>query len=298
MERKKRVSVGQIVLAVILGAYALICLLPILLVVIASFSSDASITQNGFSFFPEEWSLQAWKYVMGYGKQLLVSYGVTIYITVVGTVFSLVVMSMFAYSLSRSGFMLRKQLSIMLLFTMLFSGGQLSTYVVETTMYGLKDSVWALILPGISAMHIIIMRTYIQSSIPESLMESAKIDGAGEFRIFWQIVFPMMKPTLASVGFMKAVTVWNDWQKAYLYISSPEKTPLQLLLIRIEKNIDFLLQSGNEIPADEYKALMESLPQESGRMAILLTALGPIMIAYPFFQKYFVKGLTVGAVKG
>ena len=298
MERKKRVSVGQIVLAVILGAYALICLLPILLVVIASFSSDASITQNGFSFFPEEWSLQAWKYVMGYGKQLLVSYGVTIYITVVGTVFSLIVMSMFAYSISRSGFMLRKQLSIMLLVTMLFTGGQLSTYVVETSMYGLKDSVWALILPGISAMHIIIMRTYIQSSIPESLMESAKIDGAGEFRIFWQIVFPMMKPTLASVGFMKAVTVWNDWQKAYLYISSPEKTPLQLLLIRIEKNIDFLLQSGNEIPADEYKALMESLPQESGRMAILLTALGPIMIAYPFFQKYFVKGLTVGAVKG
>ncbi|MBQ8877771.1 MAG: carbohydrate ABC transporter permease, partial [Lachnospiraceae bacterium] len=230
MERKKRVSVGQIVLAVILGAYALICLLPILLVVIASFSSDASITQNGFSFFPEEWSLQAWKYVMGYGKQLLVSYGVTIYITVVGTVFSLIVMSMFAYSISRSGFMLRKQLSIMLLVTMLFTGGQLSTYVVETSMYGLKDSVWALILPGISAMHIIIMRTYIQSSIPESLMESAKIDGAGEFRIFWQIVFPMMKPTLASVGFMKAVTVWNDWQKAYLYISSPEKTPLQLLL--------------------------------------------------------------------
>ncbi len=295
---RTKMTAGQYSLTGFMGLYAAACLLPILLVLVVSFSSDQSIQQKGFSFFPEEWSLKAWQYVLGYGKQLLVSYGVTIWITVASTVIGLIVMSMFSYALSRSCFSLRRQLSFLLLFTMLFSGGQLSQYLVETTIYGLKDSLWALILPGVSAMHVIIMRTYIQGNVPESVIESAKIDGARESRIFWQIVFPMMKPTLASIGFMKAVGVWNDWQKAYLYISSPSKTPLQLLLIRIEKSIEFLLQNSEQIPAAEYMLLQQNMPQESGRMAILLTALGPIMIAYPFFQKYFVKGLTVGAVKG
>lgn len=298
MEKKKRIGIGQYVLAAFMGVYALICLLPILLIIIVSFSSDESIRSKGFSFFPEGWSLKAWEYVVGFGRQLVVSYGVTIYITVMGTFLGLIVMAMFAYALSRSTFMLRQPLAFMMLFTMLFSGGQLSTYIVETTMYGLKDSLWALILPGIATMNIIIMRTYIQGTITESLVESAKIDGAGEFRIFWQIVFPLMKPTLAAVGFRLAVNKWNDWQKAYLYIDSADKSPLQLLLIRIEKNIDFLLNNAGELSAEEYAELSRNMPQESGRMAILLTALGPIMIAYPFFQKYFVKGLTVGAVKG
>ena len=298
MKSKKKVGLGQYVLSAVMGLYAFICLAPILLVIVVSFSSDESIKNKGFSFFPESWSLEAWEYVFGFGRQLIVSYGVTIFITVVGTVFGLIVMSMFAYTLSRSNFMLRKYLAMMMLFTMLFSGGQLAIYMVETTMYGLKDSLWALILPGITTMNIIIMRTYIQGTITESLIESAKIDGAGEFRIFCQIVFPLMKPTLAAVGFRLAVTTWNDWQKAYLYINSPEKTPLQLLLVRIEKNIDFVLNNAGELSPQEYAELSQNLPQESGRMAILLATLGPIMIAYPFFQKYFVKGLTVGAVKG
>ncbi len=298
MKRRKKISIGQWVLTLILGAYALVCFLPVVLVFVASFTSDTYIQKNGFTFFPKEWSLNAWKYVAGYGEQLLVSYGVTIFVTVAGTLVSLVVMSMFAYSLSRSCFDLRKYLAIFMLITMLFSGGRLSSYIIETSVYGLRDSLLALIFPGISAMNIIIMRTYIQTNISDSLVESAKIDGAGEFRIFWQIVFPMMKPTIASVGFMQAVTYWNDWQKAFMYISSANKTPLQLLLIRIEKNVTFLLENQSSIPASEYAELMNTLPQESGRMAILLTAIGPIAIAYPFFQKYFVKGLTVGAVKG
>ncbi len=297
MDRKKKVKAGQYVLTAVMGLYALICLLPVVLVIIVSFSSDASIKSKGFSFFPDEWSLSAWEYVFGFGKQLVVSYGVTIFVTVVGTVFSLLVMSMFAYSLSRSCFMLRKQLTIMMIFTMLFSGGQLATYMVETTMYGLKDNIWALILPGIACMNIIIMRTYIKGTITESLIESAKIDGAGEFRTFVQIVFPLMKPTLAAVGFRMAVNYWNDWQKAYLYISSPNKTPLQLLLVRVEKNIDYVLNNAGEMSPQEYAEALHNMPQESARMAILLAVLGPIMIAYPFFQKYFVKGLTVGAVK-
>ncbi len=297
MKRKKE-SVGQYILTFVMGFYALICFLPLLLVVIVSFSSNESITAKGFSFFPDSWSLSAWEYVLGFGKQLVVSYGVTFFITVMGTLWGLVIMSMFAYTLSRSNFMLRHLLTPLMIFTMLFSGGQLSTYMVETTMYGLRDSLWALILPGIGAMNVIIMRTYIKETITESLIESARIDGAGEFRVYVQIVFPLMKPTLAAVGFRLAVGIWNNWQKAYLYITSPEKTPLQLLLIRIEKNINFLINNAGTIDPAEYAAMMERLPKESGRMAILLAALGPIMIAYPFFQKYFVEGMTMGAVKG
>ncbi len=297
MDRKKRIGLGQYILTGAMGIYALVCLLPVMLVIIVSFSSDASIRNKGFSFFPEEWSLKAWEYVFSFGKQLIVSYGVTIFITIVGTTLSLIIMSMFAYVLSRSCFMLRKQLAAMMIFTMLFSGGQLATYMVEVIMYGLKDSIWALIFPGIGCMNIIIMRTYIKGTITESLIESAKIDGASEYRIFLQIVFPLMKPTLAAVGFRLAVNYWNDWQKAFLYIESPNKTPLQLLLVRVEKNIDYVLNNAGEIPAEEYAAAVENMPQEPARMAILLAVLGPIMIAYPFFQKYFVSGLTVGAVK-
>lgn len=294
----KKAGVGQWVLGILLGLYALACLLPVVLVVIVSFSSDASISAKGFSFFPTEWSLKAWQYVGSFGKQLITSYGVTILVTVGGTLFGLAVMSLFAYTLSRKCFELRKYLSIMMLITMLFSGGQLSSYIVNTSMFHLRDTIASLILPGLSTMYVIILRTYIQTNVPDSLIESATIDGASEFRTYLQIVLPVMVPALASVGFMLAVGYWNDWQRAFLYISSPNKTPLQLLLIRIEKTIDFLLQNANDMSPQEYAELSANLPKETGRMAILLVALGPIMVAYPFFQKYFVKGLTVGSVKG
>jgi multiple sugar transport system permease protein/putative aldouronate transport system permease protein len=298
MKKKRKMNLGQIVITIVMTVYAALCLLPMLLIVVVSFSSDESIKKNGFSFFPEEWSLKAWKFVLGYGKQLLVSYGVTIFITVVGTLLSVAVMSMFAYCLSRKSFELRKTLSVFMLITMLFSGGQLSSYLINTSVYGLKDTLAVLILPGIGAMNIIILRTYIQGNVHDSLIESAKLDGAGEFTIFTKIVLPIMKPAIASVSFMQAVTYWNDWNKAYLYIESANKTPLQLLLIRIEKNIQYILTEQNLLSAEEYASIIKDLPTDSGRMAILLTAIGPIMIAYPFFQKYFVKGLTVGSVKG
>lgn len=294
----KKAGVGQWVLGILLGVYALACLLPVVLVVIVSFSSDASISAKGFSFFPVEWSLKAWQYVGSFGNQLLMSYGVTILVTVGGTLFGLAVMSMFAYTLSRKCFALRKYLSVFMLITMLFSGGQLSSYIINTSMFHLRDTIASLILPGIATMYVIILRTYIQTNVPDSLIESATIDGASEFRTYLQIVLPVMVPALASVGFMLAVGYWNDWQRAFLYITSPGKTPLQLLLIRIEKTVDFLLQNANEMSPEEYAELSANLPRETGRMAILLVALGPIMVAYPFFQKYFVKGLTVGSVKG
>lgn len=289
---------GQWILLGALILLALACTLPLVLIVIISFSSDASIAEKGYSFFPTEWSLAAWEYVLGYGKQLLVSYGVTIFVTVVATVLDMVVETMFAYTLSRSNFRLKKYYAMMVLITMLFSGGQLASYMVNVTWYHLKDSLWVLILSGVSAIHVIILRTYIQGTVSEALIESAKIDGAGEFYTFVKIVVPCMKPALASVAFMKAIANWDAWENAYLYITSPEKTPLSLLLMEIENDIQFLAQNADNLSPSEYDQLVANLPTDSGRMAILLAAMGPILIAYPFFQKYFVKGITIGSVKG
>lgn len=292
----KKIKLGQSILLVILFAFALIGLLPILLVLIASFTSESSLSLNGFSFFPQEWSLDAWKYIIDMKDQLLTSYGVTIFITLFGTVAGLIIMSMLAYTMSRRNFKLKSFLSIMVIFTMLFNGGQLSNYMINSTVYHLKDTIWVLCIPAMEAMSIIMMKTYIQTNITDALIESAKIDGAGEFRIYWQICMPLMPPMLAALGFMTAIKFWNDWQKAYMYISSVNKTPLQLLLIRIEKNIE-VLNSGR-ISSEAAYTMASAIPAEGTRMALLFTVLGPIMIVYPFFQKYFIKGLTLGAVKG
>ncbi len=298
VNKKKKVSLGQYILALILGLYTLFCLLPILLVFVTAFSDDKTIASNGYSFFPEKWSLEGFSYVFKYGSQLFTSYGVTIFITVVGTFLGLFIMSMYAFAVSRKDFRLRKFLSVYILIPMLFSAGQLANYLVFTQSYRLKDSLLLLIFPVmISTMNIIILRTYIQTSIPEELMDSARIDGAGEYRTFFQIVIPLMKPVLASVGFMMATTFWNDWQNAYLYIDSASKNPLQLLLIRIQRNIEFLLNNKN-VSGAALAAIQQGIPEYSATMATVLIVIGPIMIAYPFFQKYFIKGLTVGSVKG
>ena len=296
--KKEKKGIGQIILGFFLFLYTLFCGLPILLVFIAAFSDEKAITQNGFSFFPEKWSLAGINSVLRYGSQLLTSYGVTIFVTVFGTFLGLLVMSMFAYSISRKDFRLSKFLSIYLLITMLFNGGQLSGYVIFTSYYHLKDSLWLLILPlCVTTMNVIILRTYIANSIPNELMEAAKIDGAGEYRTFFQITLPLLKPSLAAVGFMMATAYWNDWQNALLYITTDKKKPLQLLLINIQKSIEFLLNNSN-VPASARAAMGGNIPQYSSTMATVLVVIGPIMIVYPFFQKYFVKGLTVGSVKG
>ncbi len=297
MKHTKKLKRSQPVLHFFIALYAIVCLLPMLFVLVVSFSSEESILEKGFSFFPNGFSLKAYEYVFSFGSQLAQSYLVTIFVTVAGTIWSLAVMTPFAYSLSRSKFVLRSPLSIMLLITMLFSGGELANYLVNTTMYNLRDSIAILILPGYSVMYVIVLRTYIQSNIPESVFESAKIDGAGEWRTFMQICLPMMIPALASVGFLLAVGYWTDWYRSYMYITSPSKTTLQLLMVRIEKNIDFLTNNSN-IPPEEYMRLKNEIPSATGQMAVLIFVSGPILVAYPFFQKYFVKGITMGAVKG
>ncbi len=292
----KKKSVGQIVLLIVLIILALACLLPMLLVLAASFSSDYSLRKKGFTFFPMEWSTEGWEYVLSMGSQLLLSYRNTFCITIVGTAVSLLFMSMLAYVLSHKNFVFRRAFSLLLLGTMLFSGGQLSHYMINTTVYHLRDNMLILFLPAISAMHVIILRTYIQGNIADALVESAKIDGAGEFRIYAQVVMPLLAPALASVSFMVAIGYWNNWETGYLYIKTQDKLPLQTLLMQIEKKIEMLNNPNvSSVAASE---MWETVPELSARMAMLVTVIGPIMIAYPFFQKYFVQGLTVGSVKG
>ena len=296
--RRDRVTVGQVILALILLIFTIAVAAPVVLVFIAAFTDEKYIATHGFSFWPDEWSMSGMNTVLKYGNKLATSYGVTIFVTVVGTFLGLLIMSMFAYSISRKDFRLSKFLSIYLLIPMLFNGGQLSGYIIFTNYYGLKDSLLLLILPlCVSTMNVIILRTYIANSIPGELMEAAKIDGAGEYRTFFQITLPLLKPSLAAVGFMMATAYWNDWQNALLYIDTDTKKPLQLLLVNIQKSIQFLLSNAN-VPASARAAMGGTIPQYSSTMATVIIVIGPIMVAYPFFQKYFIKGLTVGSVKG
>lgn len=295
---KNKIGVGQKVLFLILIIVTILCAMPIILIFVSAFTDETVLAREGFTFFPSKFSLNGFNAVLRYGKQLFVSYGVTIFVTVSGTILGLLIMAMYAHCLTIREFPLKYFFAIWAMIPLLFSGGQLSTYIIYTSVYHMRDSLLLLILPlCVSTMNIIILRTYIKTSVPEELIDSARIDGAREYRIFFQIVLPLMKPALAAVGFMMATTYWNDWQNALLFITSDSKKPLQLLLINIQKSIETLLSIRN-IPTSALAAMQGSIPQNSATMATVVVVIAPIMIVYPFFQKYFIKGLTIGSVKG
>ncbi|MCR5754213.1 MAG: carbohydrate ABC transporter permease [Acetatifactor sp.] len=294
----RKIGSGQVVLMIVLGLFALFCLLPVLLVVIVSFTDKSSIAAKGFSFFPNAMSLDGWRYVLKYGHQLVQSYKITIFETVAGTGLTLLFTSMFAFALSRKSFPLRGFLSIFLLIPMLFHGGMVANYILLTNYYGLRDNLLVLILPGaVGAYNCIVMRTFIQNYVPDSLVEAAKIDGANEFFVFFRVIIPLIVPSLGAIGFITAIAHWNEWQTAYLYIDNPDRATLQLVLIRIEKSLEYLKENMSRLTPEEL-AELNNAPSEPMRMAILLVVLGPILVAYPFFQRFFIKGITVGAVKG
>lgn len=301
-KKKHQFSVNQIsrkadtILNIVFFLWALACVLPLILVVIVSFSSEQSIFQNGYSFFPSEWSLDAYRFFFRLGDQLIRSYGITIFVTVVGTLFSLSITALFAYVLSRKDYAYNRLFTLLMLFTMLFNGGIVATYMVNTQLLGLGDSVWALIFPmSLNAFYVIILRTFYKS-IPMEIIEAARIDGAGEFKTFFSIVLPLSKPGLATIGMFTTIAYWNDWFLGMLYIIDQKKYPVQTLLWSMQNSLEFMKQSSAN--ALEYAEMAASAPTDSGRMALTVLVVLPILLAYPFFQKYFVKGLTVGGVKG
>lgn len=283
---------------IIAGVFAFICVYPFLFVIVISLTSEESLTKNGYSIFPEKWSFAAYEYIFKAGDQLLHSYGVTILITVIGTLVSLLVISLYAYAISRKNFSYRGFFSFIAFFTMLFNGGLVPTYLVVTQMLHLKDTLWALILPLVmNAFYILILRTFYSTTVPDAIIESAKIDGAGELRAFFTIVVPISLPGIATIGLFATLGYWNDWFNALLYIDNPSLVPLQSMLMRIENSMQFLLTNAQLSSSGQSLELLRTLPQEATRMALVVLATVPIACAYPFFQRYFVQGLTIGAVK-
>ena len=284
------------ILSIVFLLWALACVLPLILVVVVSFSSEQSIFENGYSFFPSEWSLDAYEFFFKLGDQLIRSYGITIFVTVVGTLFSLSITATFAYVLSRKDYAYNRLFTLLMLFTMLFNGGIVATYMVNTQLLGLGDSIWSLILPmSLNAFYVIVLRTFYKS-IPIEIIEAARIDGAGEFKTFFSIVLPLSKPGLATIGMFTTIAYWNDWFLGMLYIVDQKKYPVQTLLWSMQNSLEFMKQSSAN--ALEYAEMAANAPTDSGRMALTVLVVLPILLAYPFFQKYFVKGLTVGGVKG
>ncbi|WP_138756443.1 carbohydrate ABC transporter permease [Paenibacillus sinopodophylli] len=275
----------------------LLCISPLILVVMVSITDEQTLGVNGYSFFPEKFSFLAYRYILSDMNQIFQSYGVSLFVTIAGTLLSLLIISLYAYTLSRKEFKYRNWFSFLVFFTMLFNGGLVPTFLVYTKLLGWSDTLWMLIFPSLmTPMYVIIMKTFFATSIPDSLVESAKIDGAGDFRIFFSIIIRLSTPALATIGLFNTLHYWNDWFTALMYITSDELMPLQFLLFRVQSSLAYLIQISAQ--TGQGSLSMADLPGQSAQMALCVIAIGPIIMAYPFFQKYIVKGLTIGAIKG
>lgn len=273
---------------------ALACLLPLLLVISASFMSDEEIARNGYSFIPRNFTMEAYKYILNSPGQLMRSYGVTIIVTLLGTVLGLLLTSMLAYGISRKDYPLGKATGFFVYFTMLFPAGLVPWYMMVSNVLHLKNSLLALMVPYlVNAWFVMLMKGYFQD-IPVSIIEAGKLDGASELKIFFQLVLPMAKPGLATVGLFILLMYWNDYYLSMMFINKDNLYSLQFMLHRMIANIDFL-KSSLAVQAGLVSGV--DIPAKSVRMAMCILAAGPMLFVFPFFQRYFVKGITVGSVK-
>ena len=295
--RKVKMGTAAVIFNVIgyilVGLVALICLLPFIMLISGSFSSEQAIRFTGYGLLPKEFTLEAYRIVFKYPEKIARAYGVSIFITVTGTVLGLFITTMAAYVISRKDFKYRNVISFFFYFTTLFNGGMVSTYIFYIQYLHLKDNLLALILPGmVNIFYLLIMRSFV-AAVPIALVESAKIDGAGEFRTFLQIVLPLLKSGLATIGLFMALGYWNDWYNSMLFINNDHLYSLQYQLYKLLNDARVLRQL-----ASEAGIVVDTVPIESMKMALTVVVTGPIVLLYPFVQRYFIKGLTLGAVKG
>ena len=278
---------------VIVALVALVCLIPFILLISGSFTSEQWIRFHGFSLWPGEFSLEAYKIIFKTPEKIVRAYGVSIFITAVGTLAGLFLTSLTAYVSSRKDAKYRNVLSFFFYFTTLFNGGMVSTYIFYIQYLHLKDNYLALILPGVfNVFYLLIMRTFV-NNIPFALIESAKLDGAGEWRIYFTIILPLLKSGLATIGLFLALGYWNDWYNAMLYMNDEAKYPLQYMLYSVQQQTQALARIAAQAGIQ-----VANLPSNSLKMAMAVVATGPIIIVYPFVQKYFISGITIGSVKG
>lgn len=286
----------EIIIMAVFAVLSLCFLIPFLMVLSISFSSESEIVRNGYSLIPREFTLDAYLYIFENPTEIITGYQVTTFVTVAGTFISVFLMAMCAYCLVRSNCKFRRPLMFYIFFTMLFSGGLVPSYILVTQYLHLNDSIWILTINGlVNVFHITLLRTYFQN-IPDGLFEAAKIDGANEFAIFYRILLPMSKPAIATVALMGALARWNDWYTAMLYITKPELTPLSYVLYKVMADLQFMASNMQNLPESFTHTV--TLPAETARMAMCVIAAGPMLFIFPFFQKYFVSGLTVGSIKG
>lgn len=282
----------------ILIVVTLLMVIPFIVLLSASFSRNSDIIQFGYSFLPRHFSLDAYRYILDEKQQIFQSYFISIVVTTVGTIVGLAISILYAYALSKPHFPGKTFFSIYLLFTMLFNGGLVPTYIMYTRYLCVKNTVWALIIPSLlmNAFNVILIRSYLQNNIPPSLTEAALIDGAGEFTILWKVIVPLSKPIIATMGLFIGLSYWNDWMNGLYYVTNNNLYSIQQLLNTMLRNIEYLSQNSNS--AMKLGNAASTLPQATVRMAIAFVGTLPILIVYPFVQKYFVKGIALGAVKG
>ncbi len=284
------------ILTILLGILCILTLIPIYVIVMASITSEASLLAKGYQLWPSEFSTMAYRFLFGQGSIVVTAYRNTIISTVAGTVMSVLMVGLYAYPLSRPNFKFKTFFTFFAFFTMLFGGGLVAYYMVTRQILQIQNSLWALFLPSaFSPFWVIVMRTFYQTNVPNEIIESARIDGANEWRTLFQIVMPLAIPGLATVALFSAIGIWNNFFNALLLVDEAKYYSLQFTIYTTLNNIRFLLEN-----ADKMAGLVNisELPSQTFRMAMAVVTVGPIVFAYPFFQRYFVRGLTIGAVKG
>ncbi|MCR5320913.1 MAG: carbohydrate ABC transporter permease [Lachnospiraceae bacterium] len=276
---------------------SLLCIFPVVFVFSISISSEAGIQKYGYQIIPTELSASAYQFLWNERGTILHALFISVLVTAIGIVISVLLTTSMGYVLSRNTYALKGFYTWVVFIPMIFNGGMLASYVVNANILHLRDTIWALILPlAVSSFNVVICKTFFKTTIPDSIVESAKMDGASQLRIFLQIVLPISKPILATIGLFAAFGYWNDWFQASLYISKQNLQSLQSLLNNIQNNIEYIANNPyGGLSLQQYKA---SMPTESVRMAIAIVIILPIACVYPFFQKYFITGLTIGSVKG
>jgi putative aldouronate transport system permease protein len=283
---------GRFSVHIVVLILSLLCLIPLLLIISASFTNETALTRNGYQLLPSEFSTTAYELIFRSPGTIVRAYVVTIFVTGAGTAISVTIMSLLAYALSRPDFVLRKPLSLFVFFTMLFNGGIVPYYILMTQFLRVQDTLLALLLPYfVVAYYVLILRTYF-ASLPAELIEAARMDGASELRIFWSVALPLAKPALATIALFTALNYWNDWTTALYFIREPDLYPLQYLLYIIQSNAQAM-----QIQATVGSINMGEVPTQSARMAMAVLATGPAALFFLFFQRYLVRGVTLGAFK-
>ncbi|WP_037288470.1 carbohydrate ABC transporter permease [Saccharibacillus sacchari] len=299
LDRYNRIGKGMnILFHLVFILLALVCVVPILVIVSISFSSEDSIRQTGYHMFPTVFSVEAYGFIIQQGTVILRAFGVSVLVTVIGTVIGVLLTASMGYVLAQPNYKLKSFLTWVVFIPMVFNGGLVSSYYINANLLGLKDTIWALILPlAVSSFNVIICKTFFRSTIPDGIVESAEIDGASQLRIFFSIIMPISLPVLATIGLFLCFGYWNDWFQSMLYINDQDLYSLQALLNNLMSNVDALARNASSMGVS-YATLVANMPKETARMAVAILIVVPVAFAYPFFQRYFIAGLTVGSIKG